>query len=121
MSYEFYKVLHIVSILLVFTGLAGTLAANMSSKDLQKKVRMPLSILHGIGATTLLVSGFGLAARLGLMQGLPGWVWVKITIWVILGGSIALAKRKAAWGMPLLYVWILLGGTAAYFAINKPL
>lgn len=120
MSYEFYKVLHIVSILLVFTSLAGTLTATMVSDPLQKTLRLPLAILHGVGITTLLVSGFGLAARLGLVQGLPIWVWVKIAIWLVMGASIALAKRKAKWGLPLLYAWIILGGTAAYFAITKP-
>lgn len=120
MSYEFYKVLHIFSVLLVFTSLAGTLAANMAASSLPKNLRAPLAILHGIGITTLLVSGFGLAARLGLMTGLPIWVWAKVTIWLIMGASIALAKRKAAWGLPLLYAWLLLGGLAASFAILKP-
>lgn len=59
-------------------------------------------------------------ARLGLMKSLPLWAIGKIVIWLALGGSVALAKRKSAWGIPLLTAWVVLGGLAAYLCVFKP-
>ncbi|MFP5520527.1 MAG: hypothetical protein ACLGGX_11530 [Bdellovibrionia bacterium] len=77
-------------------------------------------ILHGVGLALILISGFGMAARLGLVSGLPGWIHAKLAIWVLLGAGIALAKRKGAIGWPVAVLLMGLGTTAAYIAINKP-
>ena len=78
-------------------------------------------ITHGLGLLLILVSGFGMLARMGLVGGLPPWIHAKLTIWVLAGVAIAVAKRKSE----KLAVWIyaatvLLGFTAAYIAIFKP-
>lgn len=119
MSYELYKVLHILGLLTLFTGLVATWAIYLKGKP-NPSLRKQLAWFHGIGLLIMLITGFGMLARLGFMAHMPGWAYAKMGIWVILGGSTALAKRKANWGLPLLTVWILLGVTAAYFAILKP-
>ncbi len=70
----------------------------------------------------MLVSGFGLLARMGFMhdQGLPFWIYVKLTIWLIMGGIIALVKRKGAIGWPLYFLMMAIFITAAYFGVYKP-
>lgn len=120
MSYEFYKTLHIFGVLMLFSGLVGILALRMVGVDLPARPRRLFFLYHGIGLLIVLIAGFGLAARLGYFQNLPNWVWMKIVIWLVLGGAIALAKRRGQLGGPLLTAFVLIGGFAAWLAIAKP-
>lgn len=120
MSYQFYKVLHIVGILMVFSGLVGVMALRMVSAELAARPRRLFFLVHGIGMLVALVAGFGLAARLGYMSGLPTWVWVKLFVWLLLGVGIAIAKRRGHLGVPVLTLFIGLGWFAAWLAITKP-
>lgn len=120
MTYEFYKILHLISIVLLFSGLIGLLTVQMSGGALVGKVKSLVFISHGVGILFLLISGFGLLARLGLTRNLPGWVFAKIAIWLILGGSLALVKRKGHIGWPLFISLIGIFSLAAYLAVIKP-
>lgn len=120
MSYEFYKVLHICGLLLVFTGLAGALALAINKSTVTTKTKKFVSLTHGIGLLIMLTAGFGLAARLNYMGAWPNWLTVKIIIWFLLGGLLAFANRKPAWAWYIFSAIILLGTCAAYLAINKP-
>jgi hypothetical protein len=120
MPYEFYKALHILGIMLIFFGFGGILMATYGKLDLPKSARMMGMITHGVGLLLILVSGFGMAARLGLVQGLPGWVHAKLGIWLLLGAAIALIKRKGVIGWPIAILLFGLGMTSAFIAINKP-
>lgn len=114
MSYQFYKILHVTSIIALFTSLA---AAAFVSAD-KRKVWVSL---HGISTLLVLVAGFGLLAKGGFMQaGFPGWAYIKIAIWVALGGMPALLKRKNDLALPLLLVSIILAGIGSYTAVYKP-
>lgn len=118
--YEFYKVLHLIGLIMVFFGFGGILIAGYARVELVKSARMMGMIAHGVGLLIMFVSGFGLAARMGMMSGLPGWVKTKIVIWLLLGGGIAVAKRKGYIGWPVAILIWGLGATAAYLAVNKP-
>lgn len=120
MSYEFYKVLHLAGLFLLFSGLAGILAARMIVPEIPARPRRLFFLAHGLGLLIMIVAGFGLAARLGYMQSFPLWLWAKIVIWLILGGGIALAKRRGHVGGPLLTLFVGLGATAAWLAVMKP-
>ena len=119
MSYGFYKVLHILGLLMLFSGLAGTIvhAANRGEKA-SNVMRGALAALHGGGLLLLLVSGFGNVAELGI--GFPGWVFVKVAIWLVFGALIVLPYRKPQWNQALLWLLPVLGAFAAYLAIYKP-
>lgn len=110
MPYEFYKVLHIVSVILVLLGLTAWLYSGKRS----------FSILHGVALLLVLVSGFGLAARLGMMSGLPGWVWVKLTVWVLLGAAAVFVKKKTLAPGIQVFLWIVLASVAICMAVYKP-
>jgi hypothetical protein len=69
-----------------------------------------------------LLGGFGMLARLGIMHGLnfPGWLWVKLVIWGMLGAAVIIPRRRPTLSRALLFALPILGGLAAYMAIYKP-
>ena len=116
MSYEIYKLIHLLSIFL-FIAMVVKILTSKEAKKIEK------AALHGSGFF-ILVGGMGLLARLGVShtEGWPFWVKAKFGLWILLFALFAIlykkiiAKRVAAW--PL-----ILGGivsVAAYIAINKP-
>ncbi len=123
MSYVAYKMIHLLGIFTLLVALAGMAAhaAGGQSKAENPNFR-PLLMLHGAGALVALVGGFGLLARIGAMQGgaFPGWVWAKLTLWVILGALIALPYRKRTWARGILFILPLFGLLGAWLANYKP-
>ncbi len=115
MSLEVYRVVHIAAILACFASLGGitVCAANGISKQ-NNPWRKQLAITHGVSLLLLLVSGFGMLARLGIHT-IPLWVIAKLLVWLALGGIIAVAYRGKAsvawWGM------LTLGAVAATIGI----
>ena len=114
MSYEFYKVLHIVGAVIVFLAL-GSQFMVASGNDAAKKLA---SIHHGVGLLIMLVAGFGLIAK--LQVGFPGWVLVKIVLWVILGGMLTLARRMSNLATLWWYATIAVALIATVLAVYKP-
>lgn len=122
-SHQLYNVVHILGILLVFVALGGLVlhAANGGTRATNGGRRL-VAITHGLGLFLVLLGGFGMLARLGVMhgQGFPGWIWGKLTIWVLLGAALMVPYRYPGAGRLLWFVVPLLGATAAYLAIYKP-
>jgi len=122
MDYFAIKLFHYVGIMMLFLGLGGMLfAAYAGFGTEKKKLRRVAALLHGIGLLLIIVSGFTMASKLGLMHGdPPGWIKAKFVIFLIMGFSISLAARwsKGIWF--LIAGWILLGATAAALAMYKP-
>jgi hypothetical protein len=120
MPYEVYKIIHLVSIVLLFSGLMGLLTIRMAGVELTPKVKRLVFMSHGIGILFILISGFGLLARLGLTQNIPGWVYGKLTIWLVLAAAISIVKRKGHMGWPIFILLMALFTAAAYLAVVKP-
>lgn len=85
MSLPFYHHLHILGLVCVFIGF-GALLSQESSRTAMK--------WHGIGLLISLVSGFGMLAKMGIFKAMPGWVWIKIALWLVLGFLPVLARRR---------------------------
>ena len=91
MSYEFYRVLHVIGIIVLFASL-GALAAIGGRTD--EKLRKIAAIAHGVAVAIILIAGFGLMARLKMFGGFPPWIWVKLGIWLAMAMAVLPLKRK---------------------------
>ena len=118
MSVLLYKVLHVFGILLAFVALGGLTMRAMSGGGEKGPGDRLAAITHGIALLIILISGFGLIAKLGF--GFPGWIWAKVVIWLLIGGLIALIRRMPQQAMVFWFAIPLLGGLAAYLAFYKP-
>lgn len=124
MSHAFYNVVHIAGIVMVMSALGGDAVRAMAGGvDLVHTPKRLLGMLHGIGLFLILLGGFGMLARLGIMQGgsFPGWLWVKLGVWGAIGGALYLPRRWPHLARPVLFALPVLGGLAAFMAIYKPL
>lgn len=108
-----YKLLHFLGVVALLLGLGGALAGE--SKPSLKFA----AIFHGIGALLLLVSGFGLQAK--LHHPFAPWLIVKISIWLFLAGFVVAAKRRL---LPPAAAWLIvaiLASTAAWLGLTHSL
>lgn len=123
-SRNFYEILHILGIALMFVAIGGVAvhAANGGTKA-ESQTRKMVSIGHGVGALLVLVGGFGMLARIGMQHGagFPTWLWVKIAIWAILSAVVLIPYRKPALARPFFLLLPTLAGVAVYMAVYKPL
>lgn len=124
MSIATYKLMHLLGVFALLVALAGMAAhaATGQTKAENSNYRI-LQAFHGLGALLALVGGFGLLARMGLMAGgaMAGWIWLKVVLWLALGGLVALPYRKPASARPILLLLPLLGLIGAVLANYKPL
>lgn len=95
MSYEFYKILHLLGLSLVVLSLGGIIHHVINGGTKQSDAfRKGTMITHGVGLLLLVVAGFGMLAKMGIYNP-PGWVIGKIVIWLALGAFVAIAYKKA--------------------------
>ena len=114
MSYEFYKMIHIVSIVIFFSMFAS--AAYRGTSDKLTK------ILTGVFVFTIFVSGMGLIARIGIPhgQGWPFWLKAKVGIWLILAASgHMIMKRFPQFAVKTFWIYVGFLTLASYLANYK--
>lgn len=121
-SYSVYKVVHLLGMFMLFSVLGGIALHAMNGGTKHDNVgRRLVAALHGTALFIILLGGFGMLARLGIVQGgLPGWVWAKLAIWLLIPfvGMIPYRRPESAkWVLLMLPVF---GGLAAWIAIYKP-
>jgi hypothetical protein len=122
-SYEAYKVLHLLGVVCVIAALGGVAVhAGNGGQRQGNALRRVISALHGLGLLVILVAGFGLLARLDLVSGgLPMWVYGKLALWLVAGALLAIPYRRPAAARGTLMIGLpLLGAIAAWLAVYKP-
>jgi len=115
MPHTVYLFLHVAGVVLLCFSIGGILVGKTAGQDQPPK---NLTIMNGVGLVFLLVSGFGMLARLGISFPLPGWIWVKLVIWVLIG-SFPMWGRK----LSVAVRWYVAFGfilSAAFIGIFKP-
>jgi hypothetical protein len=117
-SLHAYKVIHLLGVFLLFAGLGGYCALAIAGQG-SAMARKVSAMAHGGALALVLVAGFGQLAHLGLFASWPLWVWLKLAIWILLGGVVVAIRRLDRAAAPLLFLLPLLGALAAYLAIFK--
>ncbi len=111
MSFEFYKLIHVVSALALFMTLGASIIAN---KQGGKKI----AVQHGVALLLMMIAGFGMLAKHQI--GFPVWVIVKLVLWLTLGGMVVLIKRMPEKQTVLWYGTVVVGLFAVFLALYKP-
>jgi len=120
MSYSAYKVLHLFGVLLLFVSLGGLTSLRMvPAAHVPPTAGRWLRMLHGLSLLVILVAGFGLTARLSLFATWPAWFWLKLTLWLVLGGVVVVIRRAQGLARALLVLLPLIGALAAWVAIYR--
>jgi len=120
-SYSVYKVMHLLGILMLFLSYGGVINHVINGGTRSTNTwRIPAAVTHGLGLLLALVGGFGLLAKIGISWPWPGWVIVKLIIWLLFAAVVGMAARSAVLGKGLWWMLLLLGAVAAYMAGVKP-
>ena len=119
-SVAVYKNIHLIGVFMVLMALGGLLVHRINGGTQDHAWRKPVAMTHGVGLLLILLGGFGMLARLGIFWPWPGWVTVKVIIWIVLGALVGIIFRKPTLAKPLWWITIALAGLAAYFAVYKP-
>jgi hypothetical protein len=105
MSLQFYHYLHLIGLIIMFIGFGSLLSADGYKTGMK---------WHGIGLLISLISGFGMLAKLGIMGAMPPWVWVKISLWLVLGFLPVLVKKRVLAAPIVVLLAVLIGAVLAY-------
>ena len=115
LSHATYKVIHLLGIFLLFSGLGGMWAVAAASSDSLRNTTRRLALAaHGAAMLLILVAGFGMVAQLQFSGPWPLWIWLKLLIWLLLAGYPVLLKRQEKPSGFLFFLAPILGAIAAY-------
>jgi membrane associated rhomboid family serine protease len=110
MDYTTYKIIHLIGIAALALGVGGMIAGGGHRKT--------FAILQGIALVVMLVSGFGLLARLHL--GFPHFAMAKLVVWVIIGMLPMLLRRLRVPPLGGICILLALVGIMAWLGVVKP-
>jgi hypothetical protein len=121
-SYQVLKLIHFIGIFLLFLSLGGIALYTMNGGTKStNKHRILAAITHGISLFLLIFAGFSMLKYVDVSHSnLPGWVILKIIIWLAFGGLLALVSKKPKFAKILWFGFPVLGIIAGYLAIFKP-
>ena len=102
-----YKIIHLTGISVLALGVGGMMADGGKRKA--------FAILQGVGLLVMLVSGFGLVAKLN--AGFPPFVITKIILWGVIAMMPTLIRKTNAPLWVGVLVSVFLVGTMAWLGV----
>ena len=122
MSLTVYRLLHLFGVFFVLVSLAAIAvhAAQGGKKD-ENRFQSLFSRLHGLGLLIIVISGFGMLARLGIATNIGLWVGLKIAIWLFVGALLAVPYRKPELALPIAIALPFIAVLAAMIGLYKPI
>src|SRR6185312_16904153 len=109
MNPQTFKIIHIVSILLLFYAFGALSFVGKPSDGSNTRPGRGYKALHGIALLLILLTG--LAQMMALKVGFAApWIHVKLGVWLLLGAALPLITRKPQWRS---WVWLVLLALAA--------
>lgn len=118
LSYQIYKIIHLVSLFGVFMCLGALVIHQMNGGARDFPARKWVMMSFGVFMFLALLGGFGTLARLEV--GMPSWVFVKLGLWLVVGAYLSVIVRKPTLANVHWFVLVLLGATGAGIALYKP-
>jgi hypothetical protein len=110
MDHNTWKIIHLVGIAALSLGVGGMMADG--------KNRRLFAIWQGVGLLIMLVSGFGLLAKLQL--GFPHFAMVKTLLWLLIGAMPVLLRRLKVPVFVGILVSLTLVCLMAWLGVTKP-
>ena len=110
MDYTTYKIIHLIGVATLAVGIGGMLAGGENRKV--------FSIVQGIALLVMLVSGFGLLAK--LLLGFPHFAMVKLALWVVIGVLPVILRRLRLPVVAGICIFLGLVGIMAWLGVMKP-
>jgi len=110
MDYTTYKIIHLTGIAALAIGVGGMMAGGN-----QRKL---FSIVQGIALLVMLVSGFGLLAKLKL--GFPHFAIAKTVLWVVIGAMPVVLRKLRVPAIAGITISLVLVGIMAWLGVVKP-
>lgn len=120
-SYEVYKFLHSCGFLGLIAAVASLSFYGIVDNPVTHPLKKLVSIIHGAALVLILVSGFGLLARLGIVQGgFPFWIWIKLLVWAFFVFALLIVKKKPEYSKAIWSFTLVLFIVSAWVARFKP-
>ena len=110
MDYTTYKIIHLIGIAILAIGLGGMMANGNNHKT--------FAVCQGIGLLVMLVSGFGLLAKLHL--GFPHFAIAKLVFWLVIGMFPMLIRKLKPPLSVTIIIAVSLIGVMAWLGVFKP-
>lgn len=105
-----YRIIHLIGLAALAIGIGGMLAGGAN--------RRTFVMLQGIALALILISGFGMLAKLHL--GFPAFAMVKLAIWLVLGMLPLIFRKLQAPLIACILIALTLIGIAAWLGVMKP-
>lgn len=108
MNPQVFRIIHIVSVLLLFYAFGALSGIGKPSENPKASSGRGFKALHGIALFLILLTG--LAQMMALKTGFAPWIHVKLGVWLLLGAALPLVTRKPQWRS---WIWLVLLALAA--------
>jgi len=122
MDFLFFKLAHLIGVMLLFIGLGGAAFVSYAGVDWTKtRIKLVTRMFHSVGLLLILVAGVMMVHELKIYEGgVPLWVKLKMAVLLSFGPLFAVLARKPNSIKIILPLSVVLGGAAGFLALYKP-